>query len=562
MGALTMGVNPLSKFYGPKAATPYENCLAIGDEDGDLYHAHWNKEKHEWEWFSRTKDIWRYLKNLEASGIFEASAAFVNNRKILRFYYDPDNGVVRLNPDLRFDATYRYYAIRNISRQADGSYSYVTGENQDDGNIVAVLVNMDLVESETADGMLQSKPATGKIFGEIFDGNAYIVEFYDSNRNLIALDSYQAVKVRTADTDLCPDTAICDMYVSANQQTEDGGIYLRQGQNVDELEIQTRLDYGDNLIKDVSNEEVNGGRLAIQGLDEIDTTTLTGTTGKKQHITVSYQMIRSNQNFKSASSYKTVSGATISPSSRTIYVEIPVTILPSVDTDLVSVIPAGYVYVDTSAMGGFRMKLRFFGHYSDGTVYDVTNVVRYKNGYGFDDTGFGQQQIVSIQVPYGSDGAQFLSRDFVITCPSVTGSSPNYRLTFSNFPKRQITFDETQTGGDTYSGAFTGFAVDNGGVYETINGSSLLSIGDVKFNNLVPNYIRIRDVKDPTYMYTDIIQPTNKIYYKTNSSHRIENDTPLLIEFFRITVDSSSNKVITAFVTGALVHYATRANSN
>lgn len=572
MGALAMGLYPLSKFQGTNAATPKEGTLAY-DEEFNIYVAHEVPPKSgHWEWTSKTFNIQKFLDNLSASGLFEASAAFVNNRKILRFYYDPDNGVVRLNPDLRFDSSYRYYAIRNITRGDNGGYSYITGESSQDGNIVASLVNMDLVDSVQGDGGQVSKPATGKLFGDVTDGNAYIVEYYDINRTLIDVESYQAVKVRTADTDLCPDTAIKDLLVHCNQEAN-GAIFLHQGQSVDELAIQVSLDYGDDLHKDISHEETNGGRLVIQGLDEIDTSTLTADGAEQQSIIVSYTMIRSNASYASSSSYKTNSGAVIAPSSNTIYKEIPVNIIESENTDLVKVIPVGYIVTEqenTYDSGGNvigtlevnRIKIKFFGLYSNGTLYDITNLCSILSG--FSDTNIKNSQNIQVSVRLGYN--QYISNTYQFTVypPGTTTSiggqelASSNRVTFVQNVTNRITFDTTKTAGGIYSGAFTGFKINQ----NVVAPANLLGMEDVKFGDIVPNYIRIRDAKDPSFYYTDIVQPSDNIFYKTNSEHLLTNDTPILIEFYYITIDSASNKTINVFVTGAVSYFAENASSN
>ena len=572
MPALAMGLNPLSKFQGTNAATPKDGELAY-DEEFNIYMAHETPAKSgHFEWISRTADIQRFLNNLSASGLFEASAAFVNNRKILRFYYDPDNGVVRLNPDLRFDSSYRYYAIRNINKSANGGYEYITGESNQDGNIVASLVDMDLVDSVQADGIQVSKPATGKLHGDVVDGNAYIVEYYDINRMLIDVESYQAVKVRTADTDLCPDTAVKDLLVHCNQEAN-GAIFLHQGQSVDELAIQVALDYGDDLHKDISHEETNGGRLVIQGLDEIDTSTLTADGAEQQKIVVSYTMVRSNTSYPTASSYSTATGAIIAPSSNTIYKEIPVNIIESENTDLVKVIPVGWISTETentynaadgSVTGSIevsRIKLKFFGLYANGTLYDITNLCTIASG--FSDTNVKNTQNIQVSVRLGYN--QYISNTYQFTVypPGVTTSGnteivSNNRVTFVQNTTNWISFDSTKTAGGIYSGAFVGFKVNT----NAIAPANLLGMEEVKFGDYVPNYIRIRDAKDPSFYYTDIVQPSDNIFYKTNSEHPLTKDTPILIEFYYITIDSSSNKTINVYVTGAMQFFAENAVSN
>ena len=187
---------------------------------------------------------------------------------------------------------------------------------------------MDLQDAESSDGKQVSVPQVGGLVGEVTNGNSYMVEFYDANRNLVNIQAYQAIKVRTASTDLCPDTAITDMYVTTNQQNADGSIYLYQGQNVDELEIQTTVKYADGRRRDVSAEETYGGRLVIQGLDELDVSTITGTGDEPQYIEVVYNMVRSNTSYSSNSSYNTDNGALITPASNTIKLQVPVLSIP------------------------------------------------------------------------------------------------------------------------------------------------------------------------------------------------------------------------------------------
>lgn len=566
MAKLSMGLNPLSKFQGEDAAVPEEGTLAYDDNTFDIYQAHWDEITNAWKWTSRTADIQKFLNNLSAAGLFEASAAFVNNRKILRFYYDTDNGIVRLNSDLRFDASYRYYAIRNISKSANGGYEYITGEANNDGNIISSLVNMDLVDSSVADGTQESKPGTGKLYGDVVDGNAYIVEFYDINRTLIDVQSYQAVKVRTADTDLCPDTAIKDLLVHCNQESN-GAFYLHQGQSVDELAIQVLLDYGDDLLKDVSHEETNGGRLAIQGLDELDTSTLTADSGTQQKIIVSYTMIRSNASYPVQQSYNSETGAVISPNSNTIYKEIPVNIVANDNTDLVEVIPVGYilptienVYDNNGNIIGERtvkkIKLKFFGHYSDGTLYDITRLTSINNDVeDFDDENITSSQNIIIQVRLGYSNYKYNTYQFTVY---PFGSESN-AVTFKNGVSSYVAFDTTRNAGGIYSGSFVGFTYNN----QLLDPSELINQDAAKYGDIQANYIRIRDVKDPSFYYTDIVQPSDQIYYKTNNEHVLSKDTPLLVEFYRVTVESSTNKTINIFATGAMLFFAdNRISSN
>jgi len=561
MGQLAMGVNPIDKFEGENAATPKERMLAVDDATGDLYV--FRKIDGVWRKISRTAQIQAQLDRLEASGVFSSAAAFVNNRKIYRFYFDTDNGVVRLDPDLVFDSLYRYYAIRSVAKNDDGSYNYITGVNgvtSEDGDVTPSLVDMNLSDSYSSDGTTVSIPQVGGLVGTVVDGNSYMVEFYDSSKNLVNIQAYQAIKVRTASTDLCPDTAITDMYITCNQQNPDGSIFLYQGQDISELEIQTVVKYADGRRRDVSNEEIYGGRLTIGGLDEIDTSTITGANGTPQEIEVVYQMIRSNTSFSSNSSYNTENGATISPSAFTIRLPVKVHIVQDTYTNLETLIPVGYIEWDDSlATPDYRVKMKYFGHYSSGLVIDITNIV---SGVELSTIDWGSTQTVTALVPFGNAN-QYKTFQFSISVPSYPASGSSYSLRIRTYGEysRFITFDSTQTAGGAYSGKFTALSVATESGTNPVQFTDILNIDKAKYNDIIPTHVRVRSVKDPSYLYTDIVEASsNGIYYKVTEGHELEADTPLLLEFFNITTDSNGNAVST-FVTGAIAHYALPASS-
>ena len=567
MSLLTLGLNPLTKFEGANAVTPKEREMCYDDKTGDIYV--WKNVDGSFQKFSRTAEIQKKLDELEASGVFTSAAAFVSNRKIYRFYYDEDNGVVRIDPDLVFDSLYRYYAIRSIETAEDGSFEYITGvtgttSESGGSNIVSSLVNMDLEDSESGDGTQVSVPQVGGLVGKVTDGNSYMVEFYDASRNLVNIQAYQAIKVRTASTDLCPDTAITDMYVTINQQQADGSIYLYQGQDVDELEIQTTVKYADGRRRDISNEETYGGRLTIQGLDEIDTNTITGTGGTPQYIEVVYQMVRSNTSFSSNSSYKTENGATITPSAYTIKLTVPVYIVQDTYSNLETLIPVGYVtWDDTLASPQYVVKMKFFGHYSSGIVSDITNIVT-AVGKTYSEIKWGNTETITVQVPYGNAN-QYKRFAFNVTIPTypVSGTSYSLRVQTYDEQSRFITYDESQTSGGSYSGKFTGFSVATDSGTAIVSPTDLKNLDKAMYNNESPTHLRIRSVID-FYDYTGIVSIdsiSSGIWYKVTEGHELSDDTPLLVEFINIEVDEETGNATSAFITGAIGHYAAKASS-
>ena len=84
----------------------------------------------------------------------------------------------------------------------------------------------------------------------------------------------------------------------------------------------------------------------------------------------------------------------------------------------------------------------------------------------------------------------------------------------------------------------------------------MLARDDVRLGSHVPTHIRVRDVIDPKYTFTDIVDASSGAYFSTiGSGHEISKDRALLVEFFELTMDEGG-RAVSAFTTGALVFYA------
>lgn len=558
MGSLALALNSLEVFKGENAVVPKDRELAINDETGDIY-VFKQLPDGSIQAFSRTAQIQKRLDELEAAGVFTSAAAFVSNRKINRFYYDEDNGVVRLDPDLSYDPICRYYAIRSISAKDDGTYDYITmvpGNDEVTGDVRAALVNMTLTDSETGDGSQISVPEVGALSSDVVmtDGYSYMVEFYNADLNLVDLQAFQAIKVRTASKDLCPDTAVTDMIVQTNQQEDDNTVFLYQGQSIDELEFDVSLKYADGRKRDISSENVIGGHLIIRGIDEIDTSVITATGDTPQQIKVVYQMVRGNTSYSSNSSYETASKAVINPANDTIIKTLDVTIRADIHNDLERLIPVAWVAWDEQS-AQYKVRIKYFGHYSNGLVNDITAITT-----GGDITGldWGNTRQMTVRVPIGNAN-QYKNFNFSLTLPSNPsggGASYSLRCKISTVPTRAITYDPSDNAAGQYSGKITGYWVSTTDTSTTtqVTGSDLLSSEEAKFNNKIPTHIRIRDVEDPSFLYTSPIDPTSAAYYRENTNHKLTRDRPLLVEYLYIEVDGQN--ATSVFVTGASLHYA------
>lgn len=556
-GRLSMAIHPLSYFTGADGVKPFDGELAYDDDTFDIYIFN-EKDDGTWTPKSRTREIQEYLDDLKRSGVFTAASAFVNNRKIYRFFFDQLNGVVRLDPELRFDPLYRYYAIRKTTLDEHGAYVYitgVTGENGEGNTVVSSLVDMVEEDAESGDGTKVMKPEVGGLADVVTNGEIYVVEFYNASRELMNQQNYQAIAVRTADLDLAPDTAVTDMYIQTNQSYsgDDNAVYLYRGQDVGELEIETRLKYADGRTRSVSHEQTVGGRLTILGLDDLNTDTVTAEGEDPQTFEIVYQLVRTNASMGTSTS-QSETGATISPASLTISKTIKVYIIEDIYNELVKIIPAGYIA--DAATGNPKIVIKFFGHYSNGSVNDITNITQYADDKVLINNSFGVTQNLKVSVPYGNAGLT-KTLSFSITVPTYDQASQN-PVAISNEAPRFVTFDNTATSGGLYSGKFTSFEVYNNatGNYETLDYQAMLARDDVRLGSHVPTHIRVRDVIDPKYTFTDIVDASSGAYFSTiGSGHEISKDRALLVEFFELTMDEGG-RAVSAFTTGALVFYA------
>ena len=555
-GRLSMAIHPLSWFTDKEnGVTPFDGELCFDDETFDILIWH-KRDDGSWYTSSKTKDISSYLEDLKQSGVFTAASAFVNNRKIYRFFFDQMNGVVRLDPDLRFDPVYRYYAIRKTDLSPTGAYVYVTGVSGtgvDGDTVVSSLVDIIAEDSEAGDGTQVGVPQVGGLVEELIGGNTYVVEFYNVDRELVNMQTYQAIAVRTAELDIAPDTAVTDMFIQSNQSYagDDNAIYFYRGQDVGQVEIETYLKYADGRTRSVTNEQTIGGRLSILGLDEISTDTVTVAGDTPQTFEIVYTLVRSNASLP-PSTTQTESGAIISPASLTISKTIKVYVIEDVTNSLNEIIPAGYITLADNRID-HKIVMKYFGHYTNGLVQDITNVASHT---GFNDNLMDNSiQHIKVQVPIGNTGTEFKVKDYTIAVPNYSNNSQNPVTIDPDKNQPNYILFSNPAEGDLY-GKFTGFETYNKSLskYETLSYESLLN--RMTFGNEKPTHIRVRDVMDSQYTYTDIVNAATGTTFNTvGTGHEITKDRALLVEFYKLVTDAAGIAV-SVFATGAMVVYA------
>jgi hypothetical protein len=564
-GRLILTANGVqSTFTGPHAIKPKHEEIAYDEKTRDLV-LFLEDEFGNMVEYNTIAELREYITTLKNSGIFTSAAAFVNNRKIYRFYFDMNNGTARLDSELRFDPLYRYYAIREISLGNNGEFIYVTGvrgtgtpEYDFNGNEIGVsaasnLVDMNIEDSESGDGTQVSVPQVGGIVREIMPGNTYTVEFYDANRVLVNTLSFQAIAVRVSDLDLSPDTAVVDMYIRTNRPMTNNtdACFLYRGENTGNLDIRVFLKYADGRTRDVTFENVINGRLVIQGLDEINSDIITGNNDAPQHFRVTYTLIRTNASLP-PSSTETPEGAVINPMSLTISKDVDVYILEDIFSNLEKIIPAAYVTQNQNTLEG-EIAVRFFGLYESGNIYDITNICMYTNANGLQKNNFGVEQNLSIQIPYGNAGS-YKSFNFTLYCAM---DSKNVKINTN--PIRVIYANLMNTGGGLFSGSFIGIGKkdenNNNFINEDIT-NLMVALEELTFHGITPNYFRVRDVIDSSYTYTEEASSIGPggLGYLATQGHEPIKDKPVLIEFFRKNTDGQGN-FTNIYKTGALVFY-------
>jgi hypothetical protein len=556
-GRLILGAHSLDYFFGPNGVGPLHESLAYDDDTKDVGIII-EDELGNFKFHNTIKELRDYIIDLKNSGIFTSAAAFVNNRKINRFYFDLSNGIVRIDPERRFEPIYRYYAIRDIELGPNGEYQYITGvmgEGSEGNETHSNLVDMKIENSESGDGEKVSVPQVGGIVREIKNGKTYIVEFYDASRTLVNILSFQAIAVRVADLDLSPDTAVVDMYIMTNRPMEDneGACFLYRGETANSLEVRVYLKYADGRTRDVTYENVTNGRLVIQGLNELNTDSITTDGGETQKFSVVYTLIRNNASLPSSPS-QTPEGAIINPQSLTITKDVEVFVLEDVFSNLEKVICAPYVEtvtgMENGGLNGEKIRVKFFGLYEDGSIHDITNICIYTNPNGLQENGFGTTQNLTIRVPYGNAGAH-KNYSFDIYCPV---GSKYVRVNGESTVKLIEANRQSSIGG--FSGSFTKVGTGVSNDLAEVSLDYLFNLDEVKFHDVVPDHIRVRDIIDPAYYYTELATTfgSTGLGYKTTQKHEINTGKPVLIEFIKVNTNEDS-LVTNIYKTGALLYY-------
>jgi hypothetical protein len=549
-----MTVHDETYYDQPNAPQPRDNELCTNTRgDAIFWKVGQNGEKTK---VNATAELRSLIAVLEQSGVFINAEAFINNRKIYRFFFDQNRAVAWLDPELRLNPLYRYYAIREIQNGPQGEYQYVTGRSDAQTGSASNLVDINIIDSDSGDGRKVGKPQTGGIIRQVMDGNNYEVEFFDEDLNLANRVKFQGMSSRVADFDLAPDVGVSDIFVVTNRKVDgiENACFLYRGEQVSALDVTVQLKYTDGRVRDVSYELVEGGRLSIEGMDDLSTDVVTppGVT-PTQKIKVTYQMLRTNASLPD-NAQNTPSGGLLDPATLSISKEVLVYVKEDVYADIVQLIVAAWTSEPVPTQT--KVNLKYFALYSSGAIHDVTNIIQYTGTPPtLNDAALGVVQNLNVRVPYGNAG-YFKSFGFSLQA-LLNGEG---RCLIDGEDTRVISYDPSSNAGGTKSGRFTAFKI-----LRTVGGEQVVSLASLLTQmaltvqggvELVPNYVRVRDVEKSEYLFTGPISDANSLYYTEVSSGQIvlRKYRPLLVEFLHLTIEN--NVAVTSFVTGGLIHYA------
>lgn len=543
---------PLSLFLND-TLVPTAGELVVDDVDNNGLGIMVPQQNGSLAFISLSEQLKALIDQFDQTGVFENAAAFAQNRKVYRFFFDNARKTVRIDPDLRFSSSYRYYAIRKATKNINGTYDYVTGWTQDDGFgtqvVVSNLVDLDL--ETTSEGTTVRVPQIGNLLENLTNTEFYVVEYYDEDEIMVTSDPYQAIVAAAIDFDLTPDVAITDMFVSTNRPYagDPDGCFVYQHEGVENLDIRVFLKYSDGTTRDITNELSTGGRLTITGLNLIDSTDvdLTGT----QTFEVTYRFTAANSQQTGGS---TQTGGTIDTENRTITRTMKVYVKTDIFDTIESITPASWISGDVSAASG-TINLKIFGNYRSGAVRDITPMCTI-TGFTPDDNQIGGvPQNVIVTVPQGH-GNQ--TKTFTFTL----GTSRDHRyVSITNMAKHDGRIHrlvaEDNNGSDVFRFAL---AALGGGSPPVPNTFFTTNYGFTNPDDSVVHtvtHFRIRNIiMDSNYVYTDrtaIDSSVGQFAYTVHAGKELYNEYPVLVELIEVVMSGQS--VVSVYSTGSMICY-------
>lgn len=398
-GRVAVTYYPLTFFNPPAGSSaapvkPYPNEPAIDEATQIIYYAKYNTDG-TYAWVSQIETLTNFMNALTNTGIMANAAAFVQNRKIYRFFFDSTLWTCNLDSTLLFDPTVsRYWAIREPKANANGQFNYLTGVTNTAGNVVANYVDFATIQQG---GNTWAVAAVGSLVTLPVSGQSYVVEIYDASGMLTNSLVFQAISSKGVNVNLTPDNAIVDMLFVSNRQLSGSAntVYLYQNESFNSLDYRVFLQYADGSVQDITYQQFTGGKLQITGLSSISTANI----GSGQTFVVTYYINAGVALVPAVGTGLSVSQLSVS---KTISVNIAANSLYNT-IDKVVVVP----YISGSIVGGTAQAgIEIFGIFKSLSYQDISLIIQNKtlsNWAASPVSGFlGKTGAIGFDVPVGN----------------------------------------------------------------------------------------------------------------------------------------------------------------
>lgn len=214
------------------------------DDDRNVYVADITKDpisgEIKYTYTSQTKHVADLLKYYETRGVLNQLMSAYNNGQTYKFYFDIGRKTLFPNSSLVFPTNYSYYTISAQQLNTNNQKIYVAGVVQD-GSLLDVRIGMHVV-NDAVNGTRYTRMGTAKIFedsnpdggqyAELKSGEFYVVDFFDSDGELIDTKQFQAVKAMTDVSTQLPSASVVKLKITvfknnitANTDSKIYGIY-------------------------------------------------------------------------------------------------------------------------------------------------------------------------------------------------------------------------------------------------------------------------------------------------------------------------------------------------
>ncbi len=527
-GRVALIATKFSKFLNTSAIPKQDEF--VYDDLGDGAFGRVNiKPDGSYEMISLGGDMNALLKDLEFSGVFANAQAAALGENLTYFFFDLAERSVKLNPNLTFPESCRYYAIMSGT-------DYITGRVNAEGEVDTFLVDMNnKIPAPFGDGLI-SKPELGKLLpsAEPVSGNTYVIEFFDDSRRIISRERYHAEVVKIMNHDLTSDVGIKDIVIQTTRPVdgEPDACYLYVNEHVNQLDYRVLLKFTDGTYRDITHEETVGGRLVIEGLAEFDTGEITPDGQDPKTFKMTYYAVDSNGNVGSFSIDK----------------DIKIYIREDPTSEIVKIVPIYWVsYGDLDVINTTHFALYSTGQdvNVDGKVTNITTLDNIKD----------VEQSLAVTLQVGNTGQNEATFDYKVR---FVGNDANFaEISIDNGQAfvneyKTVTFD-----GTTATGTLTN--LNPVSPVTTIEDENQLEYEGVI---TVPTHFRIRNLEGDHYYVggTGVAISGYQGFDVDEGAYPLRADKPVIIEYINV-VDGGSGNEIVSTITNVRAAYMTITQS-